>query len=444
MLENEEHQFRQSFILLLFLISFSFVPNTETSLGIVQNVSAIQHTSKTRLGAWPRFRGYSGAGIVKDDDFPIAWNCTDSNSFNVKWKNSIPYLGHSSPVVFSGRIFITGIDSTKDRGLVFCFDTQTGKMIWQREALAKRKSNYKPHKKLYDPAVAAAATMTVDGNRAYAFFANSDLVAIDYSGAIIWSRNLGSPNNAYGHASSLALYNNLLIIQIDQALNDDDSFNSKLYALDCNTGKDVWIAQRPVGDSWTTPIIAHTDTGPQIITVASPWIIAYNPSNGQEIWKVNRGGSDFTPSPVYANGLALAIAPSYEIYAIKTTGTGNVTDTHIAWTYDMEVPDICSPVVKDDLVFLLMSGILICLDLDTGDKVWDYEFDNDFESSPTVVGNMLYIFSKEGNVFVLAADRQYKELSRAYMGEKISATPAFVDNCIYIRGKKHLFCVEKQ
>jgi len=397
----------------LLLILLLFILTAASSLWFFHLAKPADSSVNALTGAWPRFRGEGGLGVVKNNDFPINWNCSSSNPLNVKWKCRIPYPGYSSPVVLRDRVYITGIDIEKDMGLVICYAAQTGDLIWRAKADVERDPGYTPCESFYNPAVAAASTMAVDTKRSYAIFANSDLAAFDQSGAIVWSKNLGSPNNTYGYSTSLVVYNNLLFIQFDQPQADDDSFTSKLYALDSSTGDEVWTSQRPVSDSWTTPIVAVTENGPQLITVASPWIIAYDPATGKEIWKVTMGGPDFTPSPVYAKGLVLAIAPNYEMYAIKTDGAGDVSETHIAWTYDLEIPDICSPAIKDDLVFLLLSGIFTCLDLNTGEMLWDCEFDNDFESSPTVVGDKVYLVSKKGDVFILAADREYNELSRA-------------------------------
>ena len=393
---------------------------------------------------WPRFRGFGGLGISKDAGTPCAWNAKDGSMENIRWKSEVPFIGHSSPVVWKDHVFLTGYDAQDHRGIVLCYNGKTGALRWQKKVVLERGPDFHPPENLYDEAVGAASTMATDGRRAFAIFANGDLAAFDFEGNPAWSRALGVPDSLYGYAASLAMYRDLVIVQFDQAAEAEDRFASKLYAFRGETGEIAWEVDRHVIDSWTSPIVAETGKGPQLITMGTPWYIAYDPATGKEIWKVYMEGADMAPSPAFAAGLVFALVPNCDMCAIRTDGTGDVTETHIAWTWDLCIPDVASPVANDELFFLLSHGYLACLDARTGKTVWEHEYDSEFESSPTLVGDKLYLLGREGTAYIVASERAFKEIGRAELGEATSCSPAFVNDCIYIRGEKHLFCVGKK
>ncbi len=282
--------------------------------------------------------------------------------------------------------------------------------------------------------------MATDGQRVFALFATGALAAFDFDGKKLWTQDLGLPENSYGHSSSLAVWRDRLLVLFDQG--SIDGKKSKLLAFDTATGKTVWEQKRPVGSNWTSPIVVATDNGEQVITVANPWVISYDPEKGKELWRSGEIGGETAPSPSYAKGLAFAIAPSEKLVAIKTDGSGDVSKTKTAWKADQNIPDICSPVGNGDLVFLLGSGgALTCYDAKDGKKVWEQYLDVNFRSSPSLVGDKLYLLSQDGVMFIVTADRQYRLLARAKLGEECYACPAFADGRIYIRGKQNLYCI---
>ncbi len=400
-------------------------------------------TQKEIKAVWPRFRGPGGLGISQDMETPSSWNGSEPGAGKLLWKSGIPFPGHSSPVVWGDRVFISGYDVKDHLGHIICYHLQTGSCMWDRCVAMERDDEFAPPEPLFDEALGAASTMAVDGRRAYAIFANGDLAACDFEGNLAWSRHLGVPRNSYGHASSLAMFKSLLFVQYDQGKAEGDRFISKLYAFHGESGDVAWEADRPVLDSWTSPIVIETGSGPQLITVGTPWYIAYDPTSGKEIWKVYMEGGDLAPSPVFAAGLLFALVPNYDMCAIRIDGTGDVTNSHIAWISDENIPDVASPVANDELLFLLCNGLLTCCESRTGRKLWEHEFDSDFESSPTLVRDKLYLLGREGTMFVVAPKREFEEIARSELGEPSSCSPAFVNNRIYIRGEKNLFCIGK-
>jgi outer membrane protein assembly factor BamB len=236
------------------------------------------------------------------------------------------------------------------------------------------------------------------------------------------------------------MFQNLLLVQYDQAGIQDGM--SKFIALDSSSGNVVWETNRPVASSWTTPIIADINGRYQLITVANPWVIAYDPAEGTEIWRAKCMSGDAAPSPIYAGGLVFVIEPDTRLIAIKTNGRGDVTQTHIAWKTDGGGPNICSPVSNGDVVFMLFSeGLISCHKVTNGTKLWEKDLRENFLASPSLVGDKLYILNEEGVMFIIAVGCEYKELTRCELGEKCVASPAFAKGRIYIRGLKNLYSI---
>ncbi len=384
---------------------------------------------------WPRFRGPGGLGISAYTNVPSSWN--GETGEGILWKTPVLLPGENSPIVWGNRVFLTG--ATEEKREVYCFDADSGQLLWQK-GVNTPGSPLEPPEVMEDTGYAAPTAVT-DGQRVYAIFANGDVACFDFDGEPVWADNLGNPENMYGHASSLAIYQNLLLVLFDQGSNAEDGL-SELMALEARTGRTVWETERPVPNSWASPIVINTGTGEQIITCANPWVIAYNPATGGELWRAECLDGDVAPSPVFADGLVFAVNDYAYLAAIRPDGAGNVTETHIAWKAEDGLPDICSPLSNGELVFLLATyGILTCYDAKTGKMVWENDFETSFKASPSLVGDKVYLMSEEGVTFIFAASREYKELGRAALGEAVNTCPAFMDGRIYIRGKENLYCI---
>jgi outer membrane protein assembly factor BamB len=344
--------------------------------------------------------------------------------------------GNSSPVVWGDRIFLTGADEQTRE--VFCFDARSGELLW-RQAVPGTPESTATVPKVMEATGYAAPTPATDGRRVYAIFANGDLGAFDFEGRLRWSRSLGIPKNAYGHASSLAMFQDLLIVQFDQGIREEK--RSRLLALRGATGETVWETVREVPNSWATPIVIQVDGQPQIITSADPWVLANSPADGSEIWRADCLRGDVGPSPVFAGGMVFTANEFPGLAAIRADGTGDVTETHVAWEADLGAPDTASPLATEKFVFLLASyGILTCYDArEGGDPLWEQEFDASFVSSPTLIGNLMFLFGEDGKVYIVepTAD-ECRVVAENDLGEECVTSPAVVDGRIFIRGKEHL------
>ena len=386
---------------------------------------------------WPAFRGPEGLGIVDFNDIPDRWN--GKNGEGILWKTEIPLEGNSSPVVWEDRVFLTGGDPNELK--VFCFDTVSGKLLWTGEVDSPHLKNEEEPFEVYEDTGIATPTVVTDGRRVYAIFATGDIAAFDFDGKNVWTKSLGIPDSSYGYASSLAMYRNLVLIQLDQGGPEDGI--SKMIALDGVTGQTVWETKRPVPNSWSSPIVTKIDDQFQLLTCADPWVIAYEPANGTELWRVNCLYGDVAPSPIYSNGLVFAVEPDACLFAIRAGGQGDVTETHIAWKNDEWGPSICSPVSNGELTFMLASeGLLACYKNSDGTKLYEQDLRENFMASPTLVGDKLYLLNEEGVMIIIQAGSEYKELTRCELGENCYASPAFADGRIYIRGLDNLYCIE--
>jgi outer membrane protein assembly factor BamB len=396
-------------------------------------------TSARSPANWPAFRGGAGAVVPADVAATLPDDWDGPSGRNILWKSPVPLPGQSSPIVWNDSIFLTG--ATPERQEVFCFAADSGALRW-RTPIGAPDAAKAP--KVMEDTGYAAATMATDGRHVFAMFATGDVAALDFSGKIIWFKSLGMPVNQYGLASSLLTWQNRLIIQFDQAL-EPGAGMSELLALDGDSGDVVWRTPRPVANSWTSPILVTTPTGPQIITAANPFAIAYEPQRGTELWRAKCLEGDVAPSPAYANGLAIVAMENALVSAIKTGGQGDVTKTHAAWTAEEDLPDIVSPVATDRFVFIVKTfGTVTCYELASGTKLWSHEFDGPFHASPVAVGEVIYLTDRAGTTHRFAAAPQFKLLNAPSLGEPVSATLAATTGRIYIRGKDNLYGIGKR
>lgn len=378
---------------------------------------------------WPRFRGPDGGGVCA--------KCESPANPSVVWKSEVPVEGFSSPIVWGTRIFLAGGD--ENQRVVMCFETASGKLIWQ-SAVPKTEGSPDDKPQVPDQCGMAAATPATDGRHVFAMYANGDIAAFNFDGSIAWAKHLGVPVNGYGHAASLLTWQDRVIVPFDQG--DVDEKLSKLIALDGTTGAEAWKQSRPVGASWATPIGFEAAGRAQIVTLGMPWVISYAPKDGSELWRAECLDGEITPSPIFAGGTLFVVSPSNKLQSMRPDGTGDVTKTHLGWIAEDGIPDVTSPVSNGELVFLIDNGgVLSCYDAKTGRKQWQQDLEGECNASPSIAGSHVVIFMKSGTLITVEAARQFKEVSRFKLEEDVYASPAFAQNHLIVRGLKHLFCL---
>lgn len=384
---------------------------------------------------WTRFLGPDGNNSSMSANPPAKWDVQGGGG--VAWKTAVPVPGFNSPIAWGDRVFLSGGDAEKRE--VICLEAKSGKILW-REAVADVPGSPAKMPEIPETTGFAAPSMATDGRRVYVIFANGDLAAFSLEGKRAWTKYVGPVKNAYGHATSLATWRDRLILQFDQG--EAEEGKSKLYCIDGRTGQIVWQKQRKAGASWASPAVFEAGGKAQIVVLSLPFAMSYAANDGAELWKVDCLNGEVTPSPIFAGGYVLVASPSEKLLAIKPDGQGDVTKTHVAWTNEDNVPDVTSPASNGQLVFLLTtSGLLTCVDIKDGKKLWEHDYEVECHASPAIAGNKLYVFTQKGGAVVIEASREYKELFKTEMGDAFHASPAFVDDRMFVRGVTNVWCL---
>jgi outer membrane protein assembly factor BamB len=381
---------------------------------------------------WPQWRGPSGQGLVESKGYPDTWSSTE----NVRWKVQVPGRGHSSPTIWRDRIFLTtAYDGA--RRVLSCFNRGDGKLLWEATAPEPQSVERVYRKNSY-----ATATPVTDGERIYALFGNSGLMAVDLSGKQVWHYSFGTTSNYHGPGGSPLLYKGRVIFYQDQR---SDSF---VAALDAKTGKLLWKTARQETVGWGTPIAIRAGDRDEIIVSGQYAVRAYSPDTGKELWTARGSTMEVTPTPVVAHGLVFC--PSGRAgptLAIRPGGSGDVTETHIAWQTPRGSSFIPSPLVYDDYLYLVndMTSVATCLEAKTGKPVWQGRLGEaareGFSASPLAVDGKIFFTNDEGETFVLAGGPKFNLLRVNRLNEQTLATPALVDGSWYFRTANHLIAI---
>lgn len=381
---------------------------------------------------WPSFRGPGSNGNAHFTTAPTDWDLAAGKG--VKWKTAIPLHGQNSPVVWDGKVFVSGADANAKE--IYCHDGNDGKLLWKFEVKDLEGAAPPPPKVTEDTGF-AAPSMAAHAGMVFAIFADGALVAVDMEGKKVWGKNLGLPDNHYGHSSSLIAFDKFLYVQMDSKV------NPRLIAFDIANGKEAWTAQRKT-ISWSSPVLAQTEHGPQLILNSETTVDGYDPLTGKMLWSQECLSGEVAPSPAYANGVVLAAQEYAVAAAVKVEKNGDTYAPTMLWEFDEVLPDVCSPVGDDKFFYYGTSaGILICLDAATGKIQWEHEFDDGFYSSPVIVGDRIYIADKGGNIHIVKRGPAFELIATRPSGEPIFATPAFMDGRIYLRTNDHLYCIEQ-
>jgi outer membrane protein assembly factor BamB len=385
---------------------------------------------------WSTFRGPGGLGLADFENIPDTWDGPSGQ--NILWKSPIPLPGHNSPVIWEDRIFLTGATETAQQ--VYCYDTQTGSLLWTGDVSIPANPARDDMQIMEDTGYAACTAVT-DGLRVCAIFAGGDMGCFTADGKPLWEKHLGIPDSMYGYAASLTWFENLVIVQWDVGYEGQDS---KLIALDWQTGKTVWQTPRPVPNSWSSPTVVSIDGQYRIVTTASPFVIVYDAKTGTELYRVDCMYGDIASTPILAGKNIIAIEPYNKLVAVNADESQSVEDpqTRIAWETSTDMPDICSPVSDHRYIWTLTTpGALGCFDVTDGSEMYTQPLKLPFQASPTVVGQTLYLLTEKGTMVLADTGAEFSERKRNELGEKCRATPAFQEGRIYIRSEDNLYAI---
>jgi outer membrane protein assembly factor BamB len=373
------------------------------------------------------FRGPLGQGIIYHRNIPTQWD--GPSGANILWKVAVPKHGYNSPVVWGDQIFVTGADNQGRE--VYSFSRADGKLLWTAKADNIQGSPSTLPRVTEDTGL-AAPTVTTDGQRVFAIFATGDVMALDMSGKRLWARNLGVPDNHYGHSSSLITLENKLFVQYDT------NKGGKVIALNVATGETIWETTRAAKISWASPVLAQVDGKYQLVLTADPIVAGYDIQTGKELWSVKCMMGEVGPSVGYTNGVVYAANEYAKMVAI------DIKSQNILWEQDMYLPEAASPLAHNGLVVVATSyGVIACYDAKTGEQYWEHDVGKTIYSSPVFAEGKMYLMDNDGTMRIYEFGKEMKLIAENKLGEHAGTTPAFANGRIYIRSDKNLYCIGK-
>ena len=418
-------------------------------------------------GDWPGWLGPGGLGVAPENAIPTQWDMAK----NVKWKAKIPGLGHSSPIVWKNRVFVTTAvsndpaadnwqkgfpmatrpgDTAAISWMVLCFDRDSGELLWQRTAAEEVPINFRHLKNSY-----ASQTPVTDGTHVYAFFGDQGMFCYDFQGNLIWNRDLGdfATRQNWGLGSSPVLYENLIIQTCDQETGD-----SFIVALDKTTGDIVWRQDRKEQSSWSTPHLYLGGSRPELIVNATNAVRSYDPATGKMLWECRGPATSITtPTPVSSGGLIFVSSgfvrdPIRPITAFVPGASGDITlkegatnSEFIRWRQPTAAPYIPTPITDGAYIYVLYDqGFFACYEAKTGREVYGKQrlgSGTNFSASPLVIGDRVFCFSEDGDVYVIKAGPEFEILAINPVGEGMMATPAVSNGMMFVRTIGSLYCI---
>jgi outer membrane protein assembly factor BamB len=394
-----------------------------------------------QLARWPGWRGPDNSAVARGGAPPVKF----SHKQGFRFKVDVPGSGLSSPVVWHNFILLTtALDKTDPPTLaVLCFNREDGSQLWQTEVgqavgPTHVKNGY------------ASATVATDGRRIFAFFGTTGLFALDFTGDVLWRADLGTLDHQWGTAASPVLYGDT-VIQLC-----DSETQSYLAAFDQDDGELRWRADRGGNGCWSTPklIEAETDSGlrDELVVNGSGvegsegCIIAYDPASGTELWRVRGTTQYVTPTPLSCGGLVVcASGRNGPVTAIRPGGSGDVTDSRVAWKHHYGGPYIPSGVAYRNRLFIIGDdGTLACYNAGSGERVWSKRLSGPVTASLVAADGRIYAVTERGRGYVAAADDKFKLLAQNELRAKCLTTPAVADGELLIRTHRHLYCFAAQ
>lgn len=410
---------------------------------------------------WPQFRGEHAAGVADSQNLPGDWN--------VAWKTEIPGLGHSSPIVWGDRVFLTtAISSDKDflfesvlngkvdmrtdaasqQWRVFCLDRKSGKILWERLASEGVPNIHRhPHNSY------ASETPATDGEHVVVSFGSQGLYCYNFKGDLLWKKDLGvihagkhnNPEYTWGTASSPVIYGKKAIVLCD-SLGD-----GYLAAFDVNTDREVWRTKRESNPSWSTPGIFEG----QVVVNAALLIQGYDLETGKELWRLGPSSTNTTPTPVFGEGLmfvANGYNPIKPIYAVKPGARGDLTlkgDTTssdaVAWSDMRNGPYMATPLLYRGVLYVVSTnGVMTAFEARTGKQFYQKRIaPGGYTSSPIASDGRVYVGDEEGNLFVVKAGEEFEIVGKKDFGEVLMATPAISQGMMVVRTQHRVWGIGK-
>ena len=403
-----------------------------------------------RAENWPGWRGPSGDGVSTGKGIPTKWSSTE----NIAWRIAVPGEGHSSPIVWGDKVFLTSSLTEKNKRILLCIDRLSGQTVWQRDVVQS------PPETIHRLNSRASGTPATDGKQVYVTFMRAEgdkviapnvgserlitpgkiiVAAYDLDGNEKWKTNVGDFVSAHGFNTCPVLFEDSVI------LNGDHDGDAYLVALDRQSGRERWRTRRENKTrSYVTPIIREIDGITQMILSGSLCVASYDPRNGKRHWIVDGPTEQFVASMVYDGKYVFATGgyPERHTLAIRPGGKGNVTDTHIAWRTTRGAAYVPSPIISGRYLLMVAdSGIASCFEARTGKRHWMERLPGGHSPSPVSADGLVYFVSDRGVTTVIRPSETFAVIAKNELGEPVSASPAISQGQIFLRTHQHLYCI---
>jgi len=414
---------------------------------------------------WPQFRGPGGQGHATAIGLPTSWSETE----NIVWKAALPGRGWSSPVIAGDEIWLTTAlespvsDAEKAERIKGTTNSQpllvSGKLSLRAVCVDRRSGRVTADVELFtverpQPTHTmnsfASPTPVLAGGRLYCHFGTHGTACLDTATRdVVWTNRELTIQHENGAGSSPVLWGERLIVHCDGS---DEQY---IAALDTTTGRLAWKTPRSgkmndepqLKKAYGTPLILDLAGQPTVASPAADWLYGYDPATGRELWKLSYGvlGFSIVPRPVAAHGLVF-MSTSFtqpQLLAVRLASVRPGSEPEIAWRVARQMPNMCSPLVIGDEIYTVSDkGIVTCLDAHTGKIHWTERLAGNFAASPLAADGKIYIAGRDGQTHVLAPGRTFNKLGAGQLDGQILASPAAVDQSLYIRTEKALYRVE--
>ena len=408
-------------------------------------VVSIFSTVCSHAEGWTHWRGESGNSVSLSASPPTQWSSTE----NVKWKTLVPGRGSGSPVIWKDQVFVvSAVPRDQSSGefefKLFSFDRETGKLRWEQIATILR-----PHEGTHSTNGFASASPCTDGVHVYAHFGSRGIYCYTIDGELVWKRDdLGKMRIrvGFGEGSSPVIEGDTILVPWDH---EGPSF---LLAMNKLTGETIWKAARDEPTCWATPLVVDHNGGKQVVMNGQNNARAYDFESGKELWRC--GGQTQRPvaSPVHRDGVVF-VGSGFRgqfLGAFRLGGSGDIEGSqHVVWTVNRDTPDIASLTLSETRLYYTKAktGVLTCVDAATGERHFGPERTPGIKTlyaSPIAAGGHVYLTGRNGRTVVVKDSTDFELVSSNDLGEGVDATPAPVDDELFIRGANHLFCIAEQ
>lgn len=385
---------------------------------------------------WPQFRGPTGQGLSSVKSLPLEWA---DDAENIAWKSAIGGLGWSSPVVQGEQIWLTTAadDGTSLRAV--CLDRATGRELHNVELFKTERRG-----RIHDKNSHASPTPIIEGNRVYVHFGALGTACVTTRGEIVWRTNIDY-NHVHGPGGSPVVHGDLLIVSCDGAA------RQFVTALDKATGKVRWSTPRPAASyfkkfAFCTPLVVAVNGRDQVVVPGANNVCGYEPKTGRQIWNVTyEGGYSVVPRPVFGHGMVFFSTgfDSPALLAVRVDGRGDVTDSHVAWTFKRGAPLTPSPLlIGDELYIISDRGVAACLDAKTGDIHWQERIGGNFSASPLYAAGRIYLLDENGTTVVIKPGKSFEELARNKITGRTLASLTPLEGVLLLRTNTHLLRID--